>query len=112
MLECLTKKTIRHEMNKTPVQPMVQENMIVYSGPVRIKLRQATWPSNSDIRQDVLMMTNNIKVELNINRDMAYPSKSKTTVFENSDLGTYIPPPPPPPAIESLVYGLQFKCNG
>ena len=31
-------------------------------------------------------MTNNKKVELNIDRDMAYPSKSKTTVFENSDL--------------------------
>ena len=52
-----------------------------------------------------LMMTNNKNVELNIDRDMAYPSKSKTTVFENSDLDFS------ELLRVSFMPGLQFKCK-
>ena len=57
-------------------------------GIVRVKFWQATWPWNNDIISD------EVKTGLNGDRDMAYFSKHKISIFVIQRLGIYVPPVP------------------
>ena len=52
-----------------------------YRGPVRVKSDKQCGPGTATQARQDEMATNDIKIGLNTDRDMAYPSKCETTIF-------------------------------